>query len=46
MERILITIRKDQRDWLDKKFINKSKFIQAFIDEQIKQNKEVTKNGI
>lgn len=43
MKTITITITNDQLDWLNKKYINKSQYIQAFLDEQIK--KEAKSNG-
>ena len=34
-----ISIRKDQSDWLKKKYINLSRFVQEKIDEEMKKEK-------
>ena len=38
-----ITIESEQAEWVKKKRINLSQFIQAFLDSQIKEDREVKK---
>jgi len=46
MKNITISITDNQLKWLKKKYINKSQFIQAFLDEQInKEKQEVNKQN-
>jgi hypothetical protein len=40
MKNITISISDDQLKWLNKKYINKSQLIQAFLQEQMKKDKQ------